>query len=497
VAEARAVAPGRINLMGEHTDYHDGFVLPCAIPMRTEAVVRTRDDRRVRAWSRQIGPEPIEFEIGRERRGGAWGDYIQGVTWVLAREGMEPGGFDLHIDSSIPPGGGLGSSAALQVATLRALREAFELSLADVMLARLAQRAEVEFVGAPVGIMDQMASSLAREREALFLDTRTLEYERVPLPAGLALVVVDSGVRHQHAGGDYATRRRESEAAARLLGVERLRDAGPDALARLADLPPVAARRARHILTENARVLEARAALLEGDSPRLGRLFTESHVSMRDDYEISVAEVDQLVDTAIAQRGVLGARLTGGGFGGAVIVAAEAGALPLHFPACYDYFLLSAGRADEDHMRAAIELGRRGRRRGEVPVGAVVVLDGEVIGEGFNEPIGTNDPTAHAEIVALREAGKRIGNYRLTGATVYVTIEPCQMCVGAMIHARIARVVYGTREPKGGAIESTMRAHEQPMLNHRMEATAGVLEDECRELIQEFFRSRRESESRS
>jgi tRNA(adenine34) deaminase len=147
-------------------------------------------------------------------------------------------------------------------------------------------------------------------------------------------------------------------------------------------------------------------------------------------------------------------------------------------------------------MRAAIELGRKGQGRGEVPVGAVVVLDGQVIGQGFNEPISTNDPTAHAEIVALREAGKRIGNYRLTGATVYVTIEPCQMCVGAMIHARIARVVYGTREPKAGAIESTMRAHEQPTLNHRMEATGGVLEDECRELIQEFFRSRRESESR-
>ena len=145
-------------------------------------------------------------------------------------------------------------------------------------------------------------------------------------------------------------------------------------------------------------------------------------------------------------------------------------------------------------MRAAIELGREGRRRGEVPVGAVVVLDGRVIGEGFNEPIGTNDPTAHAEIVALRDAGRRTRNYRLTGATVYVTIEPCQMCVGAMIHARIARVVYGTTEPKAGAIESAMRAHEHPTLNHRMETTGGVLEAECRELIQEFFRARRAGE---
>jgi len=145
-------------------------------------------------------------------------------------------------------------------------------------------------------------------------------------------------------------------------------------------------------------------------------------------------------------------------------------------------------------MRAAIELGREGGRRGEVPVGAVVVHNGEVIGEGFNEPIGASDPTAHAEIVALRDAGKRRGNYRLTGATVFVTIEPCQMCVGAMIHARIARVVYGTTEPKAGAIESAMRAHEHPTLNHRMQATGGVLETECRELIHGFFAEKRSRE---
>ena len=142
-------------------------------------------------------------------------------------------------------------------------------------------------------------------------------------------------------------------------------------------------------------------------------------------------------------------------------------------------------------MRVALELGREARRRGEVPVGAVVALDGAVIGEGFNQPIGSNDPTAHAEIVALRDAARRIGNYRLMGANLYVTIEPCQMCVGAMVHARIARVIYGTREPKAGAIESAMRAHEHPSLNHRMEATGGVLEAECRELIQEFFEEKR------
>lgn len=165
--------------------------------------------------------------------------------------------------------------------------------------------------------------------------------------------------------------------------------------------------------------------------------------------------------------------------------------LARRFPACYDYFLPSAGTVDDDLMRAALELGREACRRGEVPVGAVVVIDGEVIGEGFNQPIGSNDPTAHAEIVALRDAAKRIGNYRLTGASLYVTIEPCQMCVGAMIHARIARVIYGTPEPKAGAIESAMRAHEHGSLNHRMEATGGLLEEECRGLIQEFFTDRR------
>src|SRR5262245_57476735 len=148
--------------------------------------------------------------------------------------------------------------------------------------------------------------------------------------------------------------------------------------------------------------------------------------------------------------------------------------------------------ADAEYMRAALSQAAEAKRRGEVPVGAVVALDGAVIGEGFNQPIGTHDPTAHAEIVALRAAARQLGNYRLTGATLYVTIEPCQMCVGAMVHARIARLVYGTREPKAGAIESAMRAHEHPALNHRIEVLGGVLEDECRALIQGFFEERRE-----
>jgi tRNA(adenine34) deaminase len=157
----------------------------------------------------------------------------------------------------------------------------------------------------------------------------------------------------------------------------------------------------------------------------------------------------------------------------------------------------AAGDTDARFMRAALDHAAEAERRGEVPVGAVVVVDGEIAGGGFNQPIAANDPTAHAEIVALRQAATRRGNYRLTGATLYVTIEPCQMCVGAMVHARIARVVYGTREPKAGAIESAMRAHEHPSLNHRMTATGGVLEAECRAVMQRFFQDRRSAQQAS
>jgi tRNA(adenine34) deaminase len=152
---------------------------------------------------------------------------------------------------------------------------------------------------------------------------------------------------------------------------------------------------------------------------------------------------------------------------------------------------VSSERNDEEHMRVALALAREARERGEVPVGAVLVMDDAIVGEGFNQPVGLNDPTAHAEMTAMRQAGRETGNYRLTGATLYVTIEPCQMCVGAMVHARIARLVYGAPEPKAGAIESAVRALEHPSLNHHIEVTGRVLEDECREVIQAFFRDRR------
>lgn len=322
--DTRAEAPGRVNLIGEHTDYHDGFVLPCAIPQRTIADLQLRADNRVRASSAQA-PDTIEYELGAETRGRGWVDYVQGVTWALRQAGFTFGGFELRLQSSVPLGSGLSSSASLEVATLRAIREAFGLALDDVDLARHGQRAEVEFVGAPVGIMDHMAASLAAEREALFLDTRTLAYERVALPDTLELAVINSGVTHQHAGGDYVTRRRESEEAARLLGVAKLRDLTLDDMPRVMALPDVQARRARHVVTENARVLEARDAVRAADLPRLGRLFAASHASMRDDYEVSIPAVDLLVELASGHSDVYGARLTGGGFGGAVVIAVAAG----------------------------------------------------------------------------------------------------------------------------------------------------------------------------
>ena len=322
--EVRAEAPGRVNLIGEHTDYQDGFVLPSAVPQRTHVVLQVRPDQMVRASSAELGA-PIEYELTREERGKGWGDYVQGLTWALAQQGVHVGGFDLRVRSDVPIGSGLSSSAALEVATLRALRAAFDLDLPDVTLAQTAQRAEVQFVGVPVGIMDQMASSLAGEHEALFLDTRSLYFERIPFPSNLELVVVDSGVAHRHASGEYVTRRREADEAAHQLGVSRLRDLSVDQLDRLSMLPTVLARRARHIVHENQRVVEAREALLAGDPARLGVLFNASHQSLRDDYEVSVAAVDLLVESAIADPDVFGARMTGGGFGGAVVIAAAAG----------------------------------------------------------------------------------------------------------------------------------------------------------------------------
>ena len=321
-------APGRVNLIGEHTDYNGGLVLPVAIPQRTSAALTPRDDDRVRAASTDVpgGPTIREYRLGEERRTGGWLDYVQGVTRALAADGHRLRGVDLLIESRVPIGAGLSSSAALEVAVLRALRTAFALELDDVALALAGQRAETELVGARVGVMDQMAASLGEERRALLVDTRSLAYRRIPLPAELELVVVDSGIAHGHAGGEYNVRRAECEDAARRLGVDVLCELGTADLARLAALPPPLDRRARHVLTENARVLATVAALEARDFARLGELLLASHASLRDDYEVSIPELDLLVELARMEPDARGARLTGGGFGGSIVIVVRAGA---------------------------------------------------------------------------------------------------------------------------------------------------------------------------
>jgi galactokinase len=320
-------APGRVNLIGEHTDYNGGFVLPMAIPQQTHVELRRRDDTRVRVFSanKSQGGAPSEYTLGQEATGKGWLDYVQGVTFVLQRAGHRLSGVDVRLSSEVPLGSGLSSSASLDVALLRALRTAFSLPLDDVQLGLLGQRVETDFVGAPVGVMDPMAASMAGLGEALFLDTRSMGLERVPLPPGVDVVIINSGVAHNHSSGDYRVRRAECEKACALLGIQELRDLPESELARTETLPDPLGRRARHVVTENARVLATVRALRAGDLERLGQLFYASHDSQRLDYEVSVPEIDLLVDLAREDADVYGARLTGGGFGGSVVMLARDG----------------------------------------------------------------------------------------------------------------------------------------------------------------------------
>jgi galactokinase len=323
--EVTGRAPGRVNLIGEHTDYNGGYVLPTVLPQETRVLVARRTDRIIRAWSVDVGTPPADYEIGNETRTRSWVDYVQGVTWALRERGAHIHGADLLVTSNVPIGKGLSSSASLEIAVARALRALFHLSFDDVEIAMIAHRAETDFVGAPVGIMDQMVCSLGDESTALFLDAWTRAFEKVPIPADVELGVIDSGIPHSHASGQYRTRRRECEEAAALLGVEKLRDITPADLSTIAKLPEPLNKRARHVVTENARVLLAVEALRRRDAPTLGRLFLESHTSMRDDFEVSLPEIDRLVDIAGSDDRVYGARLTGGGFGGAIVVLCHRG----------------------------------------------------------------------------------------------------------------------------------------------------------------------------
>jgi galactokinase len=319
LAEARA--PGRVNLLGEHTDYNDGYVLPIAIEQTTRVALRPnrRDDFRLYAAALDA---LVTFARGRPPSE-QFARYVEGCIAVTEELGFDVPALDIHVASEVPIGVGLSSSAALEVATLRALRELLALPIDDVRIAQLAQRAEIEHAGVRCGIMDQMAASLAEPTRALFLDARTLERHLVSLPQDSAVLVLDSGVPRSLAASGYNERRAECEEAARLLGVVSLRDLPPADRDRIAALPPPLDRRARHVVTENQRVLDALAA---SSAEQFGALMNASHASLRDDYAVSVPALDRLVELLQRDEDVAGARLTGAGFGGACVALVRAGA---------------------------------------------------------------------------------------------------------------------------------------------------------------------------
>jgi galactokinase len=315
-------APGRVNFIGEHTDYNDGFVLPFAIGSGV-AVAAARLGSGITVWSRQQDGQPQRIAVDALAPGAVsgWAAYPLGVAWSLARAGYAPGATSIAIGSDLAIGAGLSSSAALECAVGLALADLHGLDVVRTELVRLASKAENEFAGAPTGIMDQSAALLCQAGHALLLDCRSGASDDVPLEpggAGLTILVIDTGIRHDLTDGRYAQRRAACEAAARALGVASLRDLpdGPGAVTELTD--PVLRRRARHVVGENRRVLAVADLLRHGELAAVGPLLTESHVSLRDDFEVSWPEADVAVEAAIA-AGAVGARMTGGGFGGAVI----------------------------------------------------------------------------------------------------------------------------------------------------------------------------------
>ena len=318
-------APGRVNLIGEHLDYNDGPVLPFAIAARTYVAVARRDDDRLTARSLQeAASEPTEIRLGELHPGvlTEWPAYVAGVVWAMAQRDVRVGGVDVVVDGHVPVGAGLSSSAALECATALALADLAGADVDRPDLARIARQAENDFVGVPCGLMDQMASVACTAGHAILFDTADDSVEQVPLDVdahGAALLVVDTRVHHALADGAYAARLRSCREAAEALGVQSLSRATPDAVEALGD--DVLRRRARHVVSEIARVRTAVEALRQGDLSRLGAAMTASHASLRDDYEVSCPELDTAVDAALG-AGALGARMTGGGFGGSAVVLA-------------------------------------------------------------------------------------------------------------------------------------------------------------------------------
>jgi galactokinase len=325
--------PGRVNLIGEHTDYNDGFVLPVAIDRAAWIGLRRTGNAHVQVRSLDLG-ETARFELPRLERGNGWAEYVKAMAWALQQSGLELQGWEGVLIGDVPIGAGLSSSAAVELAVARAFCAVSGFDWEARRMARLAQQAENEWVGVNCGIMDQMVSAAAEAGTALFLDCRSLEFEHLPLPAEVAVVVLDTSTRRGLVDSAYNDRRSQCEQAARYFGVPALRDvSSADFAARGAGLEAVARRRARHIISENERVLGALQAIHAGDMRALGTLFNESHASLRDDFEVSSQALDRIVEAAQAQPGCLGARMTGAGFGGCAVALVEAATLEAFVPA--------------------------------------------------------------------------------------------------------------------------------------------------------------------
>ncbi len=329
-AVIRCAAPGRVNLIGEHTDYSGGFVMPAAINVRTVATIRPRSDGQIVLSSENMSEQvsyPAEPLPATARQ--HWSDYPIGVAWSLAQEGVRLGGFDLSLAGNVPLGAGLSSSASIEVATAFAMLQLSGVVMPLKTIALACQRAENLFVGARCGIMDQFIACAGQQDHALMLDCRTLAYRLLPIPAHVRLIICNTMVRHEHAGGNYNVRRGEVEEGTRILhrrwpAIEWLRDANEAQLeACRHEMPAHVFRRCRHIITENRRVELAAAALESGDLATFGDFMAQAHKSMRDDFEASCSELDTLVSVAASLPGCYGARMTGGGFGGCTVNLVE------------------------------------------------------------------------------------------------------------------------------------------------------------------------------
>jgi len=320
-----ARAPGRVNLIGEHTDYNDGFVLPMAIDRAIWIAARPRADGLVRVHSIDFDSQET-FSLEDLKRGQGWSEYLKGVAYVLKLDGHRLSGWEGVMMGDVPRGSGLSSSAALELAAARVFASISSLEWNAAYMARVGQRAENEWVGVNCGIMDQMASAACRQGHALFLDCRSLEMEHVPLPGHVAVVVMDTSTRRGLVDSAYNERRSQCEQAARFFGVKALRDVSwAEFEKRKSGLDEVVMRRARHIVTENQRVLDAVRAMRSNDLAGLGNLLKASHVSLRDDLEVTNEALNQIVEAAQMQPSCYGARMTGGGFGGCAVALVDAG----------------------------------------------------------------------------------------------------------------------------------------------------------------------------